>query len=109
MSSNEDYENEIDRMRRNDLAKDALNIGMEDPYWLHNLSVDLRHHEGHEESDLAEQLREDAEALETAHQRLKEGEFTGGEAAVYVARRANFGDYEIASWLNEDMPVTEEP
>lgn len=83
---------------------------MEDPYWLQNMSVDVRYHDGHDGSlELAQKLREDAEALEVAHKRLKEGEFTGAEAALYVARRASFGDYDIAQWLDEEMPLTEEP
>lgn len=96
--------------RRNDIAKDALDIGMDDPYWLHNLSVDLYYHEGMDDLlRTAENLREDAEALETAHEKVKDGEWTGGEAAVYLARRVTFGDYDVRSFLNQDVPIAEEP
>lgn len=101
---------QIHRDRRNDLAKEALDIGMDDPYWLHNLSIDLRYHEGMDDLlETASQLRDDAEAMEEAHQKLKDGEWTGGEAAVYIARTASLGDYDIRSWLNQEMPITEEP
>lgn len=101
---------EVDRSRRNDISKQALDVGMEDPYWLDNLSIDIWYHDGHDDTlTMAEELREDAEVLETAHQKLKEGVFTGGEAAVYVARRANFGEYDIGHWLDQGMPITEEP
>lgn len=102
-----------DPMRRNDLAKEALDVGMDDPYWLHNLSVDTRYHEGHDDMlDVAADLRADAELLEEAHNRLKEGELTGAEAAVFLARRVSHPDrvvYEVSSWLTEEMPITEEP
>lgn len=102
-----------DDMRRNDIAKEALDTGMDDPYWLHNLSVDTRYHEGHDDMlDMAENLRHDAKVLEEAHSRLKDGEFTGAEASVFVAKRVKQPDkteYDIASWLTEDMPITEEP
>jgi len=101
---------EIHRGRRNDLAKEALDIGMEDPYWLYNLRPDLHYHDGMKDMlSMAENLRDDAEALEKAHAKLKDGDWTGAEAAVYIARRATFGDYDIKHWLSEDMPITEDP
>lgn len=102
-----------DPMRRNDIAKEALDTGMTDPYWLHNLSVDVSYHEGHDDMlDIAENLRHDAEVIEEAHERVKEGEFTGAEAAVFIAKRVKSPDrteYDVSDWLDEDMPITEEP
>jgi hypothetical protein len=103
----------IHRDRRNDLAKEALDtgfVGDEDPYWLQNMTPDLRHHEGHDDLlDTAEELREDADIIKEAHARLRDGDFTGAEAAVYIARRCNRGRYEIRNWLDQEMPITEEP
>jgi hypothetical protein len=98
------------RDRRNDLAKEALDTGMDDVYWLHNLSIDLRYHGGHDDLlDQAERLRQDAQVLEDAHEKLKEDDWTGGEAAVYIARRVNKREYDVREWLNQEMPITEEP
>lgn len=111
--SSENHSISHDPMRRNDIAKEALDTGMEDLYWLHNLSIDIRYHEGHDDLlDDAENLRHDAELLEEAHERLKDGELTGGEAAVFIAKRAKVPErtaYEVRDWLTEEMPITEEP
>ena len=101
---------EIDRYRRNDIAKEALQTGMEDPLWLHNIAVKPGYHDGHAEmKGTVEDLRRRANVIEKAHNRLKNGEFTGAEASVFIARRVDCGDYDIMPWLEQEMPITEEP
>ncbi|WP_256394130.1 hypothetical protein [Natronoarchaeum rubrum] len=95
----------LDRDRRSEIAREALDVGMDDPYWLCNLK-------GRVNTDdmqrTAEQLREDAELIETAQEKIDDREWTAEEAALYIAENANLGDYETDSYLYDSIPITEE-
>lgn len=100
----------VDRGRRRDLARQAVSTegwpGIDDdPYWLCNMHGRIN------TSDLLQQatdLEEDAQLLRDAFEKIEDGEWLPEEAAVYIARNANYGDYNVADWL-DDIPITEEP
>lgn len=92
----------IDRHRRKEIAREALDVGMDDPYWLCNL------HGRIDEASLletADQLREDAEVMETAFEKIDSGEWLPSEAALYIAENAHFGDYETRGHLFDSLPI----
>lgn len=100
-------ENNISKAERREIAQDALNIGMNDPYWLSNLCRCLPHEkEAYADMlDMAEQLRADADALETAYQKVDAGEWEPAEATLYIAERANFGDYNTHKHYYDNIPI----
>lgn len=100
-------ETDIDRDRRGEIAKDALDIGMDDPYWLHNLSRCLWFQDD-AYADLlvqAEELEEDAQLLRDAHEKIEEGELIPAEAALFIAENANHGDYNTHTHLYDNLPI----
>lgn len=104
---------DVDRGRRRDLAKQALvNEGMdlglndEDPYWLCNMHGRVNTDDYRE---MAEQMEEDAQLLSEVSDRIEEGELLPEEGAIVIARESNFGEYSVHSWLDQEMPITEEP
>lgn len=104
---------EVDRDRRREVAKDALDVGMDDPYWLHNLSRSLWF-QADAYGDLlsmAEKLEEDAQLLRDAHEKIEEEELIPAEAALFVAENANHGDYDTHGHLYDNLPIQgrEEP
>ena len=97
---------DIGKDRRNEVAKQALGVGMEDPYHLHNLSVDQHYHAGHEGlREHADQLRRDADRMEAALDKLESGDWTGAEAALFIAEEATLGDYDTDSSLYDNIPI----
>lgn len=104
---------DVDRDRRRDLAKQALvNEGMElglkdgDPYWLCNMHGRTNTDDARE---MAEKMAEDAELLREVADRIDEGELLSEEGAIVIARESNYGEYSVHSWLDQEMPITEEP
>ncbi|QCW05277.1 hypothetical protein [Natrinema pallidum] len=81
-------------------AKDALetDVGIsgllseDDPYWLCNCHGEVN---TDDMADMADSLREDAAALETASERIDAGEWTAEAAALYIAANANYGRYGV--------------
>jgi len=59
--------------------------------------------------DMAQSLREDADVLEHAAGKVEDGDWVSEEAAIYIARNSNYGQYDVAQWLDQEMPITEEP
>jgi len=102
-----------DKGRRRDIAKQALSVddfdlGMRDgdPYWLTNFHGRVN---TDDMSEMAEKLREDADVLEDAAKKVEVGDWVSEEAAIYIARNSHYGDYDVARWLDQEMPITEEP
>lgn len=91
--------------RREELAREDIEIGMEDPYWLCNLHGRINHDDV---DRMVKQLREDADLIESAHQKIKDDEWTAGEAALHIANNANFGDYDARSTVEEIQKEVEE-
>lgn len=100
-------ESSLDRGRRRELARDALDTGMEDPFWLHNLAQCSRFQEDAygDLRETAEDLREDAALMEEAFEKIEEGELLPAEAAVFIAKNANFGDYDTHDHLYDGLPI----
>ncbi len=67
---------------------------------------------GHVNTDgvlgMAENLREDADLLETAYEKMEAGEWEPEEAALYIAENANYGDYDTHDHLYDNIPIQEE-
>lgn len=98
-----------DHDRRREVARQALDVGMDDPYWLHNLAQCLRFQDDAygDLQDTVAQLREDADRLERAYERIEGGELTPAEAALFIAEGAHFGDYDTRSHLYDGLPIEE--
>lgn len=98
-----------DRGRRREIAKQALDASGfpgidDDPYWLCNMHGQIN---TDDMKDMARRLREDAETLETAMEKIDDGELLPEEAALFIAERANFGDYDTHDHLYDGVPISE--
>ncbi|WP_254810635.1 hypothetical protein [Natronosalvus amylolyticus] len=100
-------ETDIDKDRRRAIAQDALETGFEDPYWLHNLARCLWfQNEAYDDLlETVEQLREDADRLERAYERIEDGELLPAEAALYIAEGVHFGEYHTRQHLYDGLPI----
>lgn len=101
-------ETQLDKDRRRDIARQALDTTMEDPLWLHNLSRCL-HFQNDAYDDLlrtADALREEAALLEEAHERIVDGDLIPAEAALLIADRAPFHtEYSTDGHLYDTLPI----
>jgi len=102
--------------RRGDLAKQALDTGFDDPLWLHNLSMCSRFNpEAYGDLlETAEQLRHDAELLESVHEAIESNDLVPAEAAWRIATSVEFSEFKHAyDGTREDLfssaPIEEEP
>lgn len=95
------------RERRREIARQSLDIGMDDPYWLHNLAQCTQRQSGAygDLLDIAERLQEDADLLVMAHGRIENSELTPAEAALTLAESVNFGDYSTHGHLYDQIPI----
>lgn len=84
--------------RRREFAKEDIEIGMEDPYWLCNLHGRINHDDVEQ---MVAKLREDADLIENAHRKVKDGEWLASEAALHIANHSHFGDYDAKSTVEE--------
>jgi len=100
---------ELDKDRRREIARQALNTGMDDPLWLHNLSQCLHFQDDAYDDllDTADALRQEAAAIEEAHNRIVDGELIPAEAALFIAERAAFhhDEYSTDGHLYDSLPV----
>jgi hypothetical protein len=100
---------QLDKDRRRDIARQALNTGMDDPLWLHNLSRCLRFQNDAYDDLLrtADELREEAAVIEEAHNRIVDGELLPAEAALFIAERASFHEHEYSTdgHLYDTLPI----
>lgn len=101
---------DLDPDHRTEIAHDALDTGMEDIYWLYNLSRCSRFNsEAYGDLiDSARRLEEDAETLRAAFEKIEDGDLLPAEAALYIAENANFGEYSTHTSLYGDLPITED-
>jgi len=98
-----------DRDRRREVAKQALDTsgfpGIEDdPYWLCNLKRRVNTDDMH---SMAEKLRQDAAVIEEAAEKIDDRELVPEEAALFIAERVHYGDYETRDHLYDGLPISE--
>jgi hypothetical protein len=84
--------------RRKELAKKDFKIIDEDPYWLYNLHGRVNTDDLEKE---VENLREDAQLLETAKDKIERGQWLPSEARLFLAQQLNRGDYRADSTIEE--------
>jgi dsDNA-binding SOS-regulon protein len=101
-------ETQLDKDRRREIARQALDTAMRDPLWLHNLSQCL-HFQNDAYDDLldtAEALRQEADLIEEAHRRIEDGELIPAEAALYIAENAPFhSEYGTREHIYDTLPI----